>query len=308
VKSNKKIYTVLGVAILLYAAIVLGTPPDPEVLQRYNISVIQAKMINLTIIVPLALIWIVAVYGYVVFKDYSRLIRKSKDGNAFLAISNGLGLLAAGLPLASIISLLTNIVVDKKPNLMPVTTVFNHYLSISIAIVAFWFIYQGAQKLQTLTKAKPHGMQWSLLLGSFVALALTYVYLVLSNPARNHPGLLSGGRTIFYLPDWLIVTTIIAPYLYVWYVGLVSGFYINFYQQKVGGIIYKQAFRYLAIGIVSVIGGSILRQYLTAASNLLADLRLAPLLLLVYTLLIAIAIGYVLIGIGARKLKHIEEV
>lgn len=306
--SNKKIYMFLGVAIILYAGIVFGTPTDPEILGRYNMSALQARLINMSIVLPFAVIWFLAFYGYIAFRDYARVIRKSHDGRAFTLIARGLAILATGLPLVSILSSLTRLVNQDRPEFIPTTTVLIHYANIAVSIFAFWYIHKGAQKLLSATKEQPHGREWSLLLGGFVMLALTYIYLVLTNPARNSNSPSFSGQSIFYLPDWLIVVTIIMPYMYIWYVGLVSGFYINFYQKKVGGVIYKAAFRFLALGLIGVIVSSIMRQYITATSNLLADLRLAPLLMLVYSLLIAIAIGFVLIAIGARKLKHIEEV
>lgn len=308
VRHNKKLYTFLGLALVIYAAIVFGAPVDQEALQRYNMTEIQSRILSLSIVIPIATIWFVAFYGYSRFRDYSRMIRKSTDGKAFSQISTGLAILAIGLPIGTIISSFSRLIVRERPDLLPASTVMNHYVTIGLTIFAFWYIHKGAYQLQKLTKEQPRGREWSLLLGAFVALALTYVYLIMTNPARNSSDPSFDGQAIFYLPDWLIITTIILPYLYVWYVGMVSGFYINYYQKKVGGVIYKESFRFLALGVLAVIISSILRQYFTAVSNLLADLRLAPLLMIVYTLLIAIAAGYVLIAIGARKLKHIEEV
>jgi len=307
VRKNIKLYVFLGVAILVYASLIFGTPTDPGVLERYNMSQLQTRLISLTVVLPFALIWFLALYGYSAFRDYAKSIEKGKDGKAFADIATGLSVLAVGLPLSTIASSLGRLLARNSENLLPATTVFNHYVNIAITLFAFWFIHKGAVQLQKLTKEEPKGREWSLLLGGFIALALTYVYLVLTNPARNNTAAFDG-QSIFYLPDWLIVLTIILPYLYVWYMGLVSGFYLSFYQKKVGGVIYRTSFRYLALGLIGVIIGSVMRQYFTASSNLYADLRLAPLLLLVYTLLIAIAIGYVLIAIGARKLKQIEEV
>jgi hypothetical protein len=298
----------LGMAIVLYAGIVFSTPTDPETLQRYSMTTVQARLINVSILLPFAIIWFLAFYGYIAFRDYARLIRKSHEGRAFAHIATGLAILATGLPLVTILSALTRLISQDRADFIPATTVLNHYANIAVTMFAFWYIHKGAHKLLRITKGQPYGRDWSLLLGSFVILALTYIYLVLTNPARNTNTPSFSGQSIFYLPDWLIVATIILPYMYIWYIGLVSGFYINFYQKKVGGVIYKEAFRYLALGLIAVILSSILRQYITATSNLLADLRLAPLLVLVYSLLIAIATGFVLIAIGARKLKHIEEV
>lgn len=269
---------------------------------------LQARLLSLSVVIPISFIWFLAFYGYSVFRDYARVIQKAKDGRAFSEISTGLAILAVGLPVSTIISSLTRIMTRSRADLIPALTVMNHYVTIALTVFAFWYIHKGALRLQKLTSEQPGGRDWSLLLSGFVGLALTYVYLVFANPARNSSELSLNGQAIFYLPDWLIVMTIILPYLYVWYIGLASGFYVNYYQKKVSGSIYKQAFRLLALGIIGVIISSILRQYITATGNLLADMRLAPLLVIIYTLLMAIALGFVLIAMGARKLKHIEEV
>lgn len=306
-KKYYKPYLLLGALIIVYALLTFSIPPDPANLARYNISPTQSRLLSLTIVLPAALTWVAAFYGFSRFSDYADSIRKTADGKAVRHVVKGLRILAYGLPLSSIVSTVNTLLTRQDPGYQSTGVIINHYTSIVISLTAFWFIYKGGRKLMQITKAKPDPRHWMLMSVGFASMVFTYAYLIFSNPARNNASL-ADGRSIFYLPDWLILTTIIMPYLAVWFMGLASGLYISTYRNKVKGLIYRQAFRFLAWGMFGVIGSLIFRQYLTAASNLLTNLSLAPLLIIVYFLLLFIALGYVLIAYGARKLKQIEEV
>lgn len=307
-QSSKNAYAALGLMIVAYAMLTFLVPPDPEALNRYHISTIQLRLIQLTIVLPVALIWFIATYGYIRFRDYARSIKKTTEGKAIGQLVKGIGVLAISLPLTSLASTLSNIVLRTKPEYVRWSTLFSHYLVIVLMLIAFRFIYSGARHLQDVTPVKQSAKELYILLIGFSAFAATYVYLLLSNPVKDTGDPKVVGQTIFFLPDWVLLLTLVIPYLYVWFIGLRACVFLNNYQRGVSGIIYKKALYFLALGIGAVVAGSISRQYLVAVSNLLLDLRLGALLVLVYSLLIVIAAGYVLIGIGARKLQLIEEV
>lgn len=302
-----KLFLVFISLLALYLILTFVIPPNPETLGRYGITAIQARLLRLAIAVPFALIWCTAFYSYVRLKEYAYLIDNSRDGKAFIRIANGLGILAVGQALQSVFSSLLNYRAHVSPEFLPTAVILRHYAAIIISLVAFWIVYSGARALKNgikggLSARKLLFVQFGLLL-----LVITYAYVVFANPARNQ-ALSSSSPAIYYLPDWLIILSIILPYAYVWYMGLLSALSINTYRDHVNGIIYKRSFKQLAYGIGIVISGSILLQYLTAVGNLLTDWGLAQLLSIVYLLLITIATGYILIASGARKLQKIEEV
>lgn len=136
---------------------------------------------------------------------------------------------------------------------------------------------------------------------------MCYCYVTLTNPARQFPPS-SGIKAAYYLPDWLLVTTIIIPYLFVWFYGMRAAAHLAFYRKNVSGVVYKQALGYLAVGLGTVIVSSMALRFLVSLTTLLNSLSLKILLILLYALIFVIASGYIFIAVGAKKLKRIEEV
>ncbi len=93
-----------------------------------------------------------------------------------------------------------------------------------------------------------------------------------------------------------------------WFIGLLSAYEIFLYRVKAPGIIYRQSWQQLALGVSSLIALSITLQYLTTITEQLNKLSLDRALLVIYALLILLAISYVLVALGVRNLKKIEEV
>jgi hypothetical protein len=63
----------------------------------------------------------------------------------------------------------------------------------------------------------------------------------------------------------------------------------------------------VALGIAVVVLGSVLTRVFISISTTITNLKLTPILIIIYGLLSVIAAGYILIAIGAKKLRKIEE-
>ena len=90
--------------------------------------------------------------------------------------------------------------------------------------------------------------------------------------------------------------------------GFFAVFEISQYRRTVRGLFYKQALRMLAGGTTFAIVASVALQYLTSSSKYLRRINLNWTLLTYYVILITFAVGFILIAVGASKLKKIEEV
>ena len=293
--------------IAAYLLVIFIIPPDASVLTKYDLRPSQYVLIRLAVLTPLIAIWLIALYGFVTVYRYAGSIRKHKDGKAFVTLSSGLGVLAFGLPLQSLMSSLLNYASRTNPAATPATTIINNYLALAIVLIGFYIINKGAKALLTNTKTDEpnsiHYQAWQFGLAVFSAI---FVYLTLTNPARSVP-IEGAAKAVYYLPDWLIVLTIIIPYIAVWYLGMQSAYYIRHYRNKVPGMLYKQALGFLANGIGAVILASMLLRLLTNMTAFFKSAELKILLAVVYLLLVAISIGYILIAKGANKLRKMEE-
>jgi hypothetical protein len=299
---NKRLSLYIFIALVLsYAAIVLLSPPDPTVLHKYHLTAASARLLNLTVVVPIAGIWATAYYGFHRLNQYALSIKDSAEWAGLHTLAIGLYVLAMSLPLAASASAILNYMARSNPELLPRTTVVRNYISVITTVAAFYFIARGAEALAKCVRRKKIMVfdiqAWTI---TFILLSSLFTWFVVSH--HSNPD------TVYYLPDWLVLFTLIVPYLYVWYRGSMATYCLYFYQKNVKGSLYKKALQQMSSGIGVVILTSITIQVLTVFSARLNRLDLTPILAILYLLIVVYAIGYILIARGAKKLKTFEEV
>jgi hypothetical protein len=253
----------------------------------------------MTIIVLLAAIWFAGFYGYAKLRDYSRLIRGTKDGSQVEKITTGLLLVVLWLPVSAVISAILNYCVTKNAALLPAVTIIENYISLIFPLVGFVFISVGARGLSELVRQRPSQGVINAMVLLLVYVGLVYYRFVATTPNRD---------AVYHLHIWFILATIAAPYIFMWFTGLLASYEIYHYRQKAAGVVYRKSWSMLAIGLVWLIMTSFVLQYLTSLSARLAGLSIYWLLVIVYSLLLVLGVGFVLIALGARKLQKIEEV
>ena len=303
VLEHKRLSAAFIVLSAIYIAQNLATP-DPQTLHKYHVTRGQVEMLALTVALPYIAIWFVALVGYLGLRKYSQTISKSKDGQAFRPISWGILLLTLWLPLSAVLGGWFSALYRAHPGQTAHLTQLNNYLNMLLLLAAFIFIDQGAKRLVSLTSRVKRAPNQKLIL-LYIAFAVCYVWLVLSDPSRRQ----SHGTTVatYYQPDWLVITTIVIPRLITWFLGAQAVQNIYFYARKVKGPIYKAALRDLAYGIAGVSILIISLRCLQSLTNQLERLSLGGLLILVYALVIIIGIAYFYLAKGSRKLLRIEE-
>lgn len=299
---------VMGFVLLafIYIGQTLFLPKDQATLERYNLSTTQLNLLLITIIIPYLVIWFIALGGYLGLRAYAASIRKSRDGVALSTISLGLLFLVSWMPLSAVFGAQTDYMERSNHGLTPTMVIINNYFNLIIMAAAFYFLYKGSLRLLGIVKkaVAPGLPQWLIL--PYIALAALYVFLVLNDAARQTPTT-SVNIASYYLPDWLIVTTIIIPRLIIWFWGLHAIYNVATYQLKVKGSIYKEALNDTAKGLSWVIVAAIVLRCFQSLSVQLSELTLGFILLIVYALLVLMSIGYILISRGAKNLKRIEE-
>jgi hypothetical protein len=308
----KKYYGLLIVLILAYLAITFATDPDAARVAQYNINATQLRFILLTVSIPASLIWLAAFYGLVNVSKYAEKIKGSPDGKGFQLIARGLIFLGIGLPLNSVISSLLNYGVSVGEISQNTATIITTHMAIVFPLVGFIFLLAGSHRLLSIIKkakkiaAVPfeHAMGLGFVLAFVSAL---YVLATFTNPAREI-AVAPATKPTYGIPDWLTLITIVLPYIFIWGCGLYTALQLRAYQQTVGGKVYKKSLAKLNMGLVAVILTSILLQFLTAASSRFLGWHLGSILGLIYVLLAIIAIGYILIALGAKGLAKLEEV
>lgn len=291
------------VLVVAYTLLSLLPAPDVNTLTRYHLTVFHARLLTAAIVLPVIAIWLVAMYGFVRLKDYAQYIQGSKDGDAINTISTGVLFLALGSPVASVISSLFTLLVRHHPGWQATATITNNYVSLVTMAAGLFLVAKGAERLVKLVSKRPSEREQHILVLLFITLSSFYSYFIITRPIHN-----AAEQRIYYMPNLLIILTLAIPYLYFWYRGLVATYHLYHYQKHVKGQVYKGSLSFVAYGLATIIGSSILIRLLVTISARISTLSLTPLLLIIYGFLVLSAMGYVLIALGAKRLRRIEEV
>jgi len=301
-QRGKQLYVFCGL-VLTYFILTFLLPPNPDALQRYGLTTGQLRALNITVVLPLAAIWTSAYFGYAKLRSYCRLIAESREGAPVVTIANGLMVLSYGLPLTAIITQLLRYAAQLDPSVKGAAAIVTNYVTLLVPLVAFVLISFGARGLTDLNRQRPSRAIAHMFIILFALLGVGYTYFVL------HFAFAKGGTAEHYaMPLWLVLLTLVVPYLYAWYLGLVAAFEMYLYHTGLKGVLYRRGWRLFSIGLGAVIVTQIVLQYLTTLSAQLNKLSLTAIMLVVYGLLILMAIGYILVASGAKKLQKIEEV
>ncbi len=299
VKLQSKLFYCYVAFVLIYSAVTLLPPPLPATLIRYHISADRLRILDITIILILAAIWFVGFYGYAKLRAYSELIRKTKDGKQIAKLVTGLLFLVLWLPVTSVSSAILNYFVVKHPGVRDGVVIVNNYVNLLFPLIGFAYISNGARGLSELVKQRPSQRAANLLAIFLIYIGLADYHLVASTPGR---------ADIYHMSFWLITTTLVAPYICMWFIGLLAAYEIFSYRLKAPGIVYRDCWRFLALGLWWLIIVSIGFQYLTTVASRLDQLSIYWILGIIYSLLLILSVGFVLIAAGCRKLQRMEEV
>jgi hypothetical protein len=290
---------------IAYVAQTLTSTISQATLTKYHASASQIHQLSLSIAIPYIVIWIVGLIGYLWLRSYTTFLGKDKDAAGFRIITRGVFLFTFWLPFSTLIGNLASSYYANHPGAAAGLVIVVNYLNIVVLIPAFWWVYQGANRLLSSAKI----IHTSLTVRQtmlFIVFAALYTYLTLHDPARQFStdGVM---KATYYLNDGWILFTIVIPRLLMWYLGFAAAASIILYRQKVKGTIYKEALRWVAFGLTGIVASTVILRVIQSLSTQLGKLSLLLLFLVVYVLLAVIAVGYVLLAKGASRLQKIEE-
>jgi hypothetical protein len=205
-----------SLAVTFICALALILPPDPESLRLYHLNAFSFRLIILLLLLPFVLIWYAAFYAFAKMSEYTRYIKTSKEENAFRKVSIGLGVLAFGFVVPSIISTILNEIASYHHGFKAAAAITNHYIALLVPLLSFTFLGTGARMLSSSVDIKA-SLNSSRLFGLiFIILCVVFTR---STVTTHH----YGGNP-YYLSIYTLVITLVIPYLYSWFIGLVSAF------------------------------------------------------------------------------------
>jgi hypothetical protein len=289
-----------GVLALTYLVLSLTLAVNPKTLDRLNLDLAQYRLLTFGVILPYILIWFTAFFAYLKINQYARLLGGAREGPAFREIGLGIQVMAWGLAIPAIVSLVLRAIGVKYPGFEPTAIIISNYLTLLVPLIAYTLIGNGSHKLAVLSKAKINRNGFRLFVLMFLVLCVYYTFLTLySRRFNGNP---------YHLSRQLTMLTIIIPYLYAWFLGFLSCYELATFARKIKGLLYKRALNLLTSGIGIMIVSSIFIQLINVVFVNDNSTSLGSLLILVYLLLVTEAIGFILIASGAKSLKRIEEI
>lgn len=293
--------------IALYLCLSVAFPIDPETLTRRNLDPTQARLLSLSVSIPLIIVWLVALYGSQRLKDYSRSIKNSLDGPPLIKLATGLQIIALYLPLRAVARAVFNYLAHLYPSLSTMTNVVVTYLSLLVPLIAFILISQATRELTRVAKVRTSLMAFYGLGIAFIALSVWYCYISFTTQDNIFPlnWLVTTQQDI---PLLLRTITVTIPYLFMWLIGLVAVCEIYLYQRRVKGIFYRRSLRLLSIGLATVVLVSILIQVLTLVAADIQHLSLRWVLAIAYSLILVLGGGFVIIAKGVQRFRKLDDI
>src|SRR6185437_13925019 len=261
----------------------LGLPPDPQTLERLHISSIEYRAAVFVLLIPYIVICYAAFYAFAKLREYAHTIKGFNDGKAFRSIMIGTGVLAFGLVLPTIVSLITEHVAMQDHAFKPASVLLSSYLSLVAGLAAFLYINNGSHVLVRLVK-NPAGLGGIRNVGLlFIALTVVFTSLVMHYQMSH--------ANAYYLNTPLLVATFIIPNVFGWFMALLSAYEFGLYAKLAKGLLYRRALRFFSRGIVVAIVGSIAGQFVSNTFEDRVSRSLGSLLVVDYALLILVAMG-----------------
>jgi len=288
-------------AVAAYIVFSLFIPLDSTTRAAYNFSLSQAHIVAFITALPLFGVWFVAFYCYGKLHKYVDSIHKAREAAAFSRIADGVMVLSWGLVIQAFAALLLGGLSGHIHGFYGAAAVIENYIKIVFTLIAFTFISSGARQLLTTRHgyATLPSSRWLILL--FAIIASIYSYLAVH--VQDH------SPFAHHLPIALLFITVIIPYIYSWFLGLLAAFDITIHAKVTHGVLYRRSLNELAGGLICLIISSIIMQYLNSAfAAKVGAFSINAVLLIDYFLLFGMAFGYVLMINGVRGLQRIEEI
>ena len=306
--KNARQFYVFTLLVGAYLLFVFLTHPDHALLAYYHLSVAQYRGIVATVIIPLVVIWYLAFYGFTKLQSYSQMIYKNKDGHYVRWLKEGVMILAFQLPLVALANAILKYAAVNDRHFDSGAVIISHYISLAFPLIAFICIGYGTRGLTEIVKARPSLRAIYIMAASFIVIGTAFTYFVFKGVPNTDLVTHPLNQAVYDLPNWALLITIVMPYVFMWFAGLLGAYELYLYGRKTPGIVYRRSWNLLALGCGWIILTSICTQYLTALAGHIDILKINALLIVIYSLLILLAGGYLLLALGAKKLQRIEEV
>ena len=299
-KIQSKIFYSYISLVIIYVLLTFLPEPAKATLTRYHVQPDVLRLLYITLVLPILLLWFAIFYGYAQLRRYGKLIKDNRDGIPVAKLSTGLFVFAFGMPISSILASTLKLIANAHPGFSGASTIISNYFQVAYLVVAFLFVSLAARGLSALSRSRPSLGVVNVVVLVSIVLGVVYCALI----ASAHHNIVTNYHMSYI---WVMLTFGI-PYIYIWFLGLYAIAEMYAYSKHVSGVVYRKAWDRLTFGIGAVIVTNISIQYLSTLVTWLNSLTLDRVLLLLYVLLLLFAGSFIVVALGAKQLMKIEEV
>jgi hypothetical protein len=289
------IYYLFGFLVAVYFCAFLSAPSHFVI--KLNLL---SKLEQLPLLLPYLIIWLVGFYGYDRLKSYGSRIKNSSDGKQINLIANGVLVLALWPPLSSILSVLTGATLVHPMGSTDRLIVIDAYFNIIWPFIGFWFVSLGARGLSELINLRASFKALNIVAAIVCVLGVLFTQSI-SYAYKRDP-------SNFNEPYWLVLSTLVVPYIYMWFLGMMATYYIFQYKRLSPGVVYRFGWINLSAGIGGVLLLSIILEFAYTLEIKFAKASLVSFMTLDFIFLILYAAAFGFIAKGAKQLKRIEDI
>jgi len=294
------LYVLLGAMWLYVLASSLATAQTSSLTQTLPSG--QRLLLEFTVLVPLLVIWFVALHGALTLRRYARLIAGSPEARGLGAIADGLFWLIAYLIFTSVFGAIIQTLAHHQSVQLLVS--FKNHALVAMGFIGSALLYYGSTQLRRAVYFTTWNQAALWLFALFCIGAAVFTWMFTWSTVSTD----RNGVPLYALPKPTLAFSLILPYILPWFMSLLAGLNIGRYAATVKGPIYRQALRRLVWGLVALTALSITLQVLTLAAIVVSGLSLTLTLLLVYILLLFYGWAFWLVQAGARQLTQLEAV
>ena len=291
--------------IVLYVILLFVLPIGKDALNAYHMTMFEYRIIRFAIAIPVLLVWLAAFTGFSTLRQYAGSLSQTAEGEHFERLATGCAWLAWSLPITALTSLILGSLASKAPGFQGTSVIVTNYVNLLLPLVAFSIIGIASRGLVSQANLKISLASAQIIILLFLTAGVLYCYLTFSHFNLSDIG---STHNPYHLPIWLMAISVIIPYLYAWFVGLLAAYEITLLSKQVRGLLYRRSLQWLIGGLATIIVSSIASQYVSGVSPVGGHLIFDFKLVMIVLFRILGGAGFLALTYGALKLKKIEEV
>ncbi len=284
----------------VYCGVTLLTPHNPAV-EKYHLSAVALNFLLISVTLPYLTCWLFGVYGWLHLRDFTHEQPRGAERDGFTKITFGLLALLADLTVPTLVrAVYTYIGHDPRSASW---NIFSNYMGIFFPLLAFLLMFLGS--LQIVSPITPKITRLAKATTVFFPVSLFsvfYLFMIFANHARQ-TSMDPAVAPTYFLPDSMIIATIILPVIATWFFGLLLVLNLEHYSHY-SKTINRPGLVSFYNGIIIIVAVTILTQVIASlGSSRLANLNLGAVLTIIYVFLALLTLGFGLIAHGAKKLR-----